>query len=356
MAHLIAMAPLLMALPGWSGPEVPDPVARATVVGDHVLLPVFHRDGLFTLISDGRKDSPMRLDILDQLLHRSGPAIHLRHDEGGAKKPVTRGLHPVAHIRIDHQRMYYTTQRAFLEGDPLDQQPIGLLINYYPLEIVRFLRSDNASMLDKETRFELSKVTARHFSPSVGFRRKPGDPRIQFDFFPGKGDRFELYFSGMFVNKLGGERRYHIYKTSPVQDPEGVNISPDHGDHYWETPRAKDWEEGFTVVGVAEDRYFVTHAGRLFAAPREKSADRKLKPLRTEHPIRILINDTEFHKTYAFTGSTYFEIGDPVNPIPHQISIPGVPGPLLSQDGLKAMEVITKCARVLRGLPERVSK
>ena len=66
----------------------------------------------------------------------------------------------------------------------------------------------------------------------------------------------------------------------------------------WETVGewTYDWEGPFYVTAAGEDRYFVTDAGRVFAAPRGAKAGTPLKEIWKDKPVDALIHDADSKK------------------------------------------------------------
>lgn len=120
----------------------------------------------------------------------------------------------------------------------------------------------------------------------------------------------------------------------------------------WETVGdwTYDWDGPFYVATHAADRFFVTEAGRIFAPPPKGKAAAPLVAVWKETPVDALIHDADKSKWYAFTKDQYFEIADPVKPLPHKLQI------VRSTKTEDALETAAKCGRVIRGLPEPKGK
>jgi hypothetical protein len=332
---------LFLHLLGWTAPNVRNPVVRATVVDDRVLLPTYKSEGILTLVRGGPNL------ILDQPLHRAGPPVQLRLSFG-QKDKLPPMIRPSTRLRIDRHNFYHVYFSPFALGENYDQHDNPQYLSYIPLDIIRFINKQDRHQSD-ETREAISKLV-------VGFQQPPMFAGEQFDYLPVKDGKFEWYYSGMMYEKFGGGvRRFSVMrwiKLPPLGDQKyRSEVSK------WATPLANDWSEGFTVVGVEDDRFFVTSAGRLFMAPRAKPTGGALKLLPTELPIRVLIHDTDTDKHYAFTVATYFEIAETIRPRPHTLPIsPPLTAASALRDGLKAIEVAARCARLVRGVPDPVAK
>ncbi len=347
MGILLSVTLLLLQLLGWTAPNVRNPVVRATVVDDHVLLPTYKSEGILTLVRGGPNF------ILDQRLNRGGTPTQLKV-AAGQKDALPPGIRSSTHLRIDQYNYYNVGFSPFAMGEEYDQHDSPQYLGFFPLEIVRYINTPERDHSDETRATVFSLVIKSGRPPMYSFDRGPGDPRVQFDYLPVKDGKFEWYYSAMMSDKIGGPRRFSVLRWIKL---------PALGDQKWRsdvsrwaTPLANDWSEGFTVLGVKDDRFFVTSAGRLFMAPRAKPTGGTLKMLPTELPIRVLIHDTDTDKHYAFTAATYFEIAETIRPRPHTIPIARAVATHKLSDGLKAIEVATQCARFVRGIPEPATK
>ncbi len=343
----------LLQLLGWTAPNVRNPVVRATVVDDRVLLPTYYSEGKLTLVRGGPNL------ILDQPLHRAGPPAQLLVSVG-QKDTLPRFIRSSTRLRIDRHNFYSmgfppTIFGPFDDSESYNQFANPQYLGYRPLDIIRYINSPDSDQTDK-TRVAVSDLVIKGEEPPIhGIGGRPGDPRVQFDYLPVKNGKFEWYYSAMMSEEIEGVRRFGVMRwiKLPALGDQKYRSDVSH----WATPLANDWSEGFTVVGVKDDRFFVTSAGRLFMAPRAKPTGGALKLLPTELPIRVLIHDTDTDKHYAFTAATYFEIAETIRPRPHTLPIsPPLTAANPLRDGLKAIDVATRCARLVRGVPDPVAK
>ncbi len=351
MEILLLVTHMLSHVLGWTAPNVRNPVVRATVVNDRVMIPVTKRDEMYSLADVW----PLR--ILDQPIYRAGPATQLYPGTPSDDDLLPGAYRPrgTPKLRIDRHNLHWASYSPFGTSDHYDQHTNPVLLCYMPLEIVRYLNTTDRDQSDK-TRESVRSLTSKFRDPPLYAHGRSDGVRTQFDYLPVKDGKFEWYYSGMTAEKFGGkERRFSVLRWIKLPALGDQKYRSEESD--WATPFAKDWSEGFTVLGVKDDRFFVTSAGRLFMAPRAQPTGGTLKLLPTELPIRVLIHDTDTDKHYAFTAATYFEIAETIQPRPHALPI----SPPLSsggqlRDGLKAIEIAARCARLIRGLPEPAAK
>lgn len=354
MGILFSFAIFVLQLLGWTAPNVDNPVVRATVVDDRVFLPTYKSGGMLTLLRGGPNL------ILDESLNRAGPPVLLRVAVG-QKDTLPPTFRSSTHLRIDRYNYYNIGFPPLIfgpydEGESYDQLTNPRYLGYIPLNIIRYINTPDSNQSDK-TRGEVCSLVVKVEKPGLhGFERRPGDPRVQFDYLPVKDGKFEWYYSAtMMSEELGGVRRFGVMRWVKLPDLDDQKFRRER--IVWATPLANDWTEGFTVLGVKDDRFFVTSAGRLFMAPRAKPTGGSLKAIPTELPIRVLIHDTDTDKHYAFTAATYFEIAETIQPRPHTLPIsPPLTAANPLRDGLKAIDVATRCARLVRGVPDPVAK
>jgi hypothetical protein len=171
------------------------------------------------------------------------------------------------------------------------------------------------------------------FGTAIKEKRRP---RVYFDFLTHKSVGYE-----MFVLAQGKVTRSIL--DPPQNGREAAWVEKES----WKADRA----EPFYLAANGDDRFLVTDAGRVFAAPRPAKADTPLKEVwKGKPPVTALIHDADAKKWYAFTKDEYFEVADPVKPKPHTLRI------RLSKTADEALDPAVRCGRVIRGLPEPKGK
>lgn len=98
----------------------------------------------------------------------------------------------------------------------------------------------------------------------------------------------------------------------------------------------------FYVAVNGDDCFFVTDTGRVFFAPRNARPMTPLKEIWKGPPVDALIHDSDAKKFYGFTKNHFFEIADPIKPIPHAIRIKR------SWTANAAIETAAECGQAIR--------
>ena len=260
--------------------------------------------------------------------------------------------------RLCESRLYLI---QFNDASPIDYHKnfISASLRGLPLSIIDYLQSkDGMRIGEKKRSLILSSTESRFQMPDADFLKKEFGPFNQpspssYDFYCESDGSISWLFrctSGVDKQSL------KLYVQSGTKRADGGSdlklvytyVLPDQEENIGDFRIIRSRGHLFIVASGSTKVYFM---------PTKRVAEQTVNAIAMKNPVLAVITDNDRNKVYAYTKSDYYELGEFMKLMPHEISFPerkaDDASSLLSD---VSFPLLMKCARLIRGIPEPKAK